>query len=235
MLLNIRHLYGIHIAALDSVIGEVRDFYFDDKKWVIRYMVADTGFWLPGRLVLISPHAFGQFDSEGRVLSIKLTKKKIEDSPSIESHRPVSRQYEALYFRHYGWSNYWIGGGLWGGGDYPMVGPQSTAGSEDELKHDHQDDVHLRSIRSITGYHIQTVDGVIGHVSGLLVDDKSWAIRELVVETSHWYSGKEVLISHTKIERISYDESKVFVSLTKEDIQRTAEHAVAEKGAGKSA
>ncbi|MGD1031800.1 MAG: PRC-barrel domain containing protein [Opitutaceae bacterium] len=234
MLLNIKHLYGVSIAALDFVVGEVKDFYFDDKKWVIRYMVADTGVWLPGRLVLISPHAFGPFDSEGRVLSIKLTKKKIEDSPSIESHRPVSRQYEVQYYRHYGWPSYWIGGGLWGGSGYPTVGPLLKAESEDERRDDHRDDKHLRSVRSITGYHIQAIDGTIGHVSGLLVDDKSWAIRELVVETSHWYSGKEVLISHGKIERISYEESKVFVSLTMEDIQRTAEHAIAESGEGKS-
>jgi hypothetical protein len=60
-----------------------------------------------------------------------------------------------------------------------------------------------------------------------MVDDRSWAIRELIVETGHWYSGKEILISPSKIERISYEESKVFVNLTKADIQRTAENEVA--------
>jgi hypothetical protein len=64
------------------------------------------------------------------------------------------------------------------------------------------------------------------------VDDRSWAIRELVVETGHWYSGKEILISPSKIERISYEDSKVFVNLTKADIQRTAENDIAKTGAG---
>src|ERR1035441_5859741 len=99
MLLNIKHLYGIKIAASDFIIGEVKDFYFDDKTWVIRFLVADTGFWLPGRLVLISPHAFGEFDNEGKLLNINLTRKQIEDGPPIESHRPVSRQYEIEYYR----------------------------------------------------------------------------------------------------------------------------------------
>jgi hypothetical protein len=60
-----------------------------------------------------------------------------------------------------------------------------------------------------------------------MVDDKSWAIRELVVETGHWYSGKEILISPSKIERISHEGSKVFVNLSNADIQRTAENEVA--------
>jgi hypothetical protein len=235
MLLNIKHLYGIKIAASDTLIGAIKDFYFDDKNWVIRYLVADTGFWLPGRLVLISPHAFGHFDNEGEILNVNLTGKQIENSPQIESHRPVSRQHEIEYFQYYGWPTYWDGNGLWGLGDYPVLHPLSKAELAHQSKFHHRDDKHLRSIRAITGYDIQTVEGSLGHVSGLLVDDKSWAIRELVVETSHWYSGKEILISHDKIERISYEESKVFVSLTIDDIQRTAEHDVAGAGAGKSA
>jgi len=64
-----------------------------------------------------------------------------------------------------------------------------------------------------------------------MVDDKSWAIRELVVESGHWYSGKEILISPSKIERISYEESKVFVNLTQTDIQHTMENDVVKAGA----
>ena len=64
-----------------------------------------------------------------------------------------------------------------------------------------------------------------------MVDDKSWAIRELIVETGHWYSGKEILISPSKVERISYEESTVFVSLTKADIQRTSENDLAKASA----
>jgi hypothetical protein len=59
------------------------------------------------------------------------------------------------------------------------------------------------------------------------VDDKTWKLGALVVETSHWYSGKEILILHAKIDRISYEHSKVFVNLTKADILRTAEHDLA--------
>ncbi len=50
--------YGHKLAALDGEIGSVKDFYFDDKTWTIRYLVADTEPWLPERLVLLYPHAF---------------------------------------------------------------------------------------------------------------------------------------------------------------------------------
>jgi len=233
MLRNLTNLYNYKLAASDGDIGRVKDFYFDDKTWVIRYLVADTGSWLAGRLVLLTPHVFGHFDEvDGKVMLVNLTRQQIENSPSIESHKPVSRQYEIEYYRYYGWPAYWNGGAMWGLGGYPVVLPPFRDELEAHQKYHHRDDKHLRSAHAVTGYHIQTVDGTIGHVSGLIVDDRSWAVRKLVVETGHWYSGKEIQITPDKIERISYEESKVFVNLTKEDIQKTSEDEVAEASAG---
>jgi sporulation protein YlmC with PRC-barrel domain len=228
MLRNLKTLYGYKLCASNGDIGQVKDFYFDDKTWVVRYLVADTGTWLTGRLVLISPHAFGRFEEvEGKVMLINLTRQQIENSPSIESHQPVSRQHEAEYYRHYGWPAYWDGGAMWGLGGYPVV----AAPSKEELAalplYHHRDDKHLQSARAIDGYEIQAVDGTIGQVSGLMVDDRSWAVRKLVVETGHWYSGKEIFIALHKIARINYNESKVFVNLFKEDIQQTSENETA--------
>jgi uncharacterized protein YrrD len=226
MLQNIKELYDDKLTASDGDIGHVEDFYFDDKTWAIRYLVANTGTWLSGRQVLLSPHAFGHWDRDRKSLLINLTRRQIENSPSIDSHRPVSRQYEEEYYRYYGWPTYWDGGGMWGAGEYPMALPPTKQEIEGH-QHHHREDKHLRSTHAVTGYHIQANDGTIGHVTGFMVDDKSWAIRELVVESGHWYSGKEILISSSKIERISYDESKVFVKLTKADIQRTVENDIA--------
>ena len=228
MLHNIKELYGNKLAARDGNIGHVKDFYFDDKTWVIRYLVADTGSWLTGRGVLISPHAFGSIDREEKTLHVKLHKKQIEDSPPIDSHKPVSRQYEIDYYNYYGWPAYWDGGAMWGLAGYPMArtSPMQEMVA-DQPRYHHRDDKHLQSTHAVTGYHIHAADGVIGHVSGFLIDEKSWAIRKLVVETGHWYAGKEILISPGKVERISYEESKVFVNLTKADIERTAKNDVA--------
>jgi hypothetical protein len=234
MLKNTKELYGSRLAALDGDIGHVKDFYFDDKAWVVRYLVADTGAWLTGRIVLVSPHAFGRFNQGGKVLQIKLSRAQIEKCPSIESHRPVSRQYEIDYYRYYGWPAYWNGGALWGTGGFPTAEPALKAEMEELSQPRHREDRHLRSTQEVTGYEIQAADGVIGRVCGLMVDDRSWMIHEFVVEAGHWYSGKEVLISISRIERISYEESKVFVSLTKADIKKTAAHELAGAHPGSS-
>jgi len=122
MLRSIRTLYRDKLGASDGEIGHVNDCYFDDQSWVIRYLVADTGSWLPGRQVLLSPHAFGSSLYEvGKDLLVNLTRKQIENSPSIDLHKPVSRQYEEEYYRYYGWPYYWQGDGLWGMGGFPIL------------------------------------------------------------------------------------------------------------------
>jgi uncharacterized protein YrrD len=231
MLYNTKELYGHKLTASDGDIGHIQDFYFDDNTWVIRYLVVDTGSWLSGRQVLLTPHAFGRLDTDGKTLAINLTRKQIENSPSIESHKPVSRQYEIEYYQYYGWPAYWNGGGMWGLGGYPVVMPPS----KDEVvaqQHHHRDDKHLYSAKAVMGYAIHATDGEIGTVSGFMADDKSWAISDLAVEAGHWYSGKEILIAAASIQGISYVDSNVFVKLSKADIQGTGENEVAEVGGG---
>jgi hypothetical protein len=234
MLQNIKDLYGIKLAATDGEIGKIKDFYFDDQRWAVRYLVADTGSWLTGRLVLISPHALGIFDREKKQLHVNLTRDQIEKSPSIGTHLPVSRQYERDYYTYYGWPTYWTGDLIWGTYGFPVVDSQPPGAPlhHSHIHHGdtHRDDPHLRSAQVIKGYDIQAADDSIGSVTSFLVDDKSWAVGELVVETGHWYASKEILISPSKIERISFAESKVFVNLTRADIQRTAENDVAKAG-----
>jgi hypothetical protein len=229
---NTSELGGTKLAALDGDIGHIRDFYFDDNIWVIRYAVADTGAWLPGRLVLLSPHAFGKLDQREKTLHINLRKRQIEESPPIESHKPVSRQYEVEYYRHYGWPAYWAGDAMWGMGGYPVLVPPAEGEIEAQRIYYHRDDKHLQSTQDVIGYPIQAVDGVLGHVRSFMVDDRSWAIREMIVEAGHWYSGKEIRIPVSQIERISYLDSKVIVTLTMAEIEKTVEHELVKAGVG---
>lgn len=227
MLRSIRQLYGKRLGASDGDIGHVKDFYFSDQQWVVRYVIADTGSWLSGRLVLISPHAFGDIYQDGDRLRVNLTRQQIENSPAIESHKPVSQQYEEEYYQYYGWPSYWDGGGMWGSSGFPVAPPehlmQSEHGNRDSRSHN-DDDPHLRRTQALNGYHIQTSEETIGHVSDFVMDDKTWAIRHLLVETGHWYSGKEIVISPENIDRISYEESKVFVNVTQQAILEAKEY-----------
>jgi sporulation protein YlmC with PRC-barrel domain len=227
MLRSIKQLYGEKLGTSDGDIGHVKDFYFDDQKWGVRYVVVNTGPWLAGRQVLISPHAFGNFYSYGNRLLVELTRKQIENSPPIESHKPVSRQYEEAYNRFYGWPAYWDGLELWGGVGYPVLPsplcrPSMAEGECGEASNG--DDPHLRSTKSLAGYEIHTTSGSIGHVIDFMIDDKTWEVRHLIVETGHWYYGKEIVISPCDIERISYEKSAVFVNVTKKAVQEAAEY-----------
>ena len=171
---SIKQLYGSKLRASDGEIGHVKDFYFDDQKWGVRYVVVDTGSWLPGRLVLISPHAFGNFDESGHCLFVGLTRKQIENSPPIETHKPVSRQYEEEYYRYYGYPSYWNGVEMWGGAGFPVVPPPSLMPGGEERRFGSLDceEAHLRSTKELAAYHIQTSDGEIGHVTDFIMDDK---------------------------------------------------------------
>jgi hypothetical protein len=218
-------LLHFQLTALDGDIGHVSDFYFDDQNWVIRYLVVNTGSWLTGRQVLLSPHAFGALGLAEKKLYVKLYKKQIEYSPTIEMHKPVSRQYEADYYRYYGWPTYWAGSSIWGLTGTPFIPFTTGDNLEKQALYHHREDKHLQSINSIIGYQLHTNDGPIGRVKGFRVDDRTWMIRDIVVNTGHWYAGKEILISPTKVLRIRYDEAQLHVSLTRSEIEDTGNHA----------
>jgi hypothetical protein len=219
---DLKGIYGKKLAALDGHIGHVMDFYFDDEAWAIRYVVVDTGFWLTGRLVLLSPRAFEKLDQSEETLQVKLRKQQIEDSPSIATHETVSQQFEEQYYRSYGWPVYWQGGQMWGMSGDPLVLTPQPQDIAVRRALEPRSDRHLQSTKKMDGYHVQAVDGDVGHITGIHVNVRSWAIHEFVVETGHWYSGRKILIAPSKIARISHLEKKVFVELTKEDIQRPA-------------
>ncbi len=221
MLIKAKTLTGYKLNSFDGEIGKVKEFYFDDQHWAIRYLVADTGNWLTGRQVLVSPYALVAVMKEEQRIAIDLTKKQIEDSPSLNNDRPVSRQFEEAYYGHYGWPMYWGGPYMWG--SYPYI-----VRDREKRKEPNQGgktwDPHLRSTHDVSGHHIQAADGEIGHVEDFIIDDETWAIRYLIIDTRNWWPGKKVLISTRWIERVSWSELKVFVNVSSETIKQSPEY-----------
>ncbi|MDQ2667807.1 MAG: PRC-barrel domain-containing protein [Gemmatimonadota bacterium] len=221
MLIKAQTLKGYTLHSRDGEIGKVKEFYFDDRYWTVRYLVADTGNWLTGREVLISPYALAAVKNDEQYINVDLTRKQIEDSPSPDTDKPVSRQFEENYYGYYGWPMYWGGAYMWGA--YPYIARDrelwKAASQDDETW-----DSRLRSTHDVSGHNIQATDGEIGHVDDFIIDDETWAIRYLVIDTKNWWPGRKVLVAPLWIKRVSWAESKVFVNLSREAIKQSPEY-----------
>jgi len=227
------------IGATDGVIGKVQDFYFDDEAWVIRYLVVESDAWLSHRKVLISPFAIGQPDWAEKIFPVSITQTQVRNSPDIDTDKPVSRQHEMGYLGYYGYPNYWGGGGLWGASFYPDIlqAGLGNNGSNAEHRSDRSrktgtgtrslaargqhDNPHLQSANAVMRYYVHATDGDIGHVDGLLVEEKTWAVRYIIVNTSNWWLGHKVLIAPEWINDVFWAESMLKVDLTRDAVKES--------------
>lgn len=232
MLRHAKELEHYELRARDGKIGHVDDFFFDDRTWTVRYLVVDTGTWLDSRKVLISPTAVSRAEWDRKCLPVNLTQEQVRHSPSIDTEAPVSREHEAALIQYYNWPAYW------GATGFPEMGfvlpvapimPPDAARDARQLQQREaaeagrvsrggtavHEDRHLRSVRAVTGHGIEATDGAIGHVDDFLIDDRSWEIRYLVVDTRNWWPGKKVIVAPQWIHEVGWDEAKVHVDLTR--------------------
>ena len=103
---TIKSLIGFKMAATDGEIGEVKELYFDDESWVIRYLIVETGNWLFNKKVLIAPQALLAPDWANKNFPVNLTKEQIKSSPDIDTDQPVSHRQEIEMYGHYAWERY---------------------------------------------------------------------------------------------------------------------------------
>lgn len=227
MLRNVQRLIGNRIQATDGELGTVAEFYFDDETWTIRYMVVDTGHWLSGRKVLISPAALGIPDWESKTFPVRLTQEQIRNSPDIDTKQPVSRQHEMELSQYYRWPIYWESGFYPGAvfGMLPLcpLGDTPTVINDEASTQKRPGDPHLRSTASVTGYYIHATDGEIGHVADYIVDDETWTLRFVLVDTRNWLPGKTVLLSPRSITRVEWANSMVYVNLSRDSVKQSPE------------
>jgi hypothetical protein len=239
MLFVISGLVGVPVDATDGRVGSVKDFLFDDESWQVRWMVVDTGAWLPGRKVLIHPSAIAPLDytpSRGSVLPmmnwggdvvlyVGLTRQQIEASPDVGEDEPVSKQTLSHLYDYYGWDPYW-GGSYFGANAIatglsppPLAGGSAAREVAGAQTHPGEGDPHLRSVVAVNGYHIHAIDGDIGHVENFLADDVHWDIRYLVIATSNWWPGKHVQLAPYAVEEIDWLERHIRVNVSRDQVK----------------
>jgi len=220
MIRSIQQMRGTAIEATDGPIGDLHDVYFDDSDWTVRYYVVDTGKWLPGRKVLIPPHAIRQTTPDHAGLPVDLTTEQVRNSPPMDTEQPISRQAELVLYRHYGWTPYWI--------PLAPATPVAIAGDaaerEEEATSGYYGNPNLRSAKEVIGYHVAATDGEIGHIEDFLLDDESAKIRYAVVDTRNWLPGKTVLIAPQWIREIKWSEAKAFVNVGREAVRNSPEY-----------
>ena len=221
------------IGAVDGDIGSIHDLFFDDLDWTVRHLVADTGRWLPGRKVLISPMAIAGTDPGTRVRT-RLTIAQVKDAPDVDTDAPVSRQHEIQLAAHYGFPEYWQGPFRWGASPFPFYGdvvpvgmdvaaaepPSSAAREEIVARVAQEGDPHLHSARSVAGLGLRATDGDLGHVEDFLVDDGAWVIRYLIVDPRNWWPGSHVLLATDWVSAVSWDDRRVEVDVTREGVRQ---------------
>lgn len=231
MLRSAKDIVGYGIEALDGGIGKVNDLYFDDSHWNVRYVIANTHNWLPGRKVLLSPAAVRMADGTTKTVHVTLKKQQIETCPPIAADEPVSRRQEAEVIKHFGWQGYWPGGAFPRGGTSGAEDISTMAAGQAHAKgvaleeREANGNPHLRSLQEVMGYHIQATDDEFGHLMDMVLDDETWEIRYLVVDTRNWFpGGKKVLISPAWITDVDWVLARIEVSLPKERIKNSPKY-----------
>jgi sporulation protein YlmC with PRC-barrel domain len=224
MLRSLKDLGKYSVSATDGDLGHVGDFLVDDEQWAVRYLVVETGGFLDRRRVLISPISFGRADWSTHRFHLTLTLDQIRSSPDLDTDKPVSRQHEREYLSYYGYPPYWSQSALWGMGLYPgLLAGSRPYDAPATIPAEPTGDAHLRSADELYGYHIHGSDGDIGHVDDFILDDESWAVRFLVIETSAWWFGKKVLVAPRWADRVSWGDRSIHLDISRAAVQNSPE------------
>lgn len=216
---------GYTVRANDGDVGTVERYYFDDVTWSLRYLAVKTN-GAPARHLLLSVVALEKPVWTKRVFPVNLSMKQVRRSPLIDIDGPISRQYETELHEHYAWPTYW-GIGYYTIPEFDMMMNLTAA---DKLQSERLSaevrklDPHLRSIRELVDCRVQATDGHIGHVEDALVDDETWSLRYLIVNTRDWLPGRRVLISPQWVTKLDWTGKEVFADLTREAVMNSPKY-----------
>lgn len=204
---NLKSLIGFTLTATDGDIGKIKDFYFDDESWSVRYIIVDTGNWLTGRVILLSPEALYLPDRKKNTVSTNLSLDQIEKSPNVNTEKPVSRQQEINLYTYYSWNAYWASSGVVRYNHMGLPVIEDELNKKDENK-------HLRSTNQVIDYNVKANDGDIGDVEDFIVEETNWKIEFIIIDTGKWFTGKKVLLSPDKIKAINWNTGNLVIDST---------------------
>lgn len=219
MLVNAHDITGFKIAAQDGAFGRVGDLLFDNVTWTIRYFLVYTSRLRPDHKLLLSPVEVGIPDWKKNTLPVSLTKEQVRKSPALEQQEEVTTDYERRVVRHYQWPMYWewMGGGMGGGISgltyTPSVPPEKAPPPFKEKQ-------VLHSTEELRGFRVQATDGPIGHIEDIRLDTNRWMVSHMIGHTQ-WRGGNKVLVPPRWAEWVDWEKHRVYMNLSREEIQQS--------------
>jgi len=212
MLRTLSKLIRFSVHATDIDIGSVKDFYFDDQSWKVRYILIGFGDWLHEKDLLISTVAVGRTGLEA--IDTPLSSEQLKNCPSIEIEKGITRKFEELLHEYFSWPFYW---------EEKFI-PGSSICSEVSVGGQCGKKVYLWSFIEVKGYSLNTSDGEAGYIQECIVDDDGWKVRFFVINLRSIFSAKRVLIPPSCIKRISRSVSAFESCISKDKLERAPEY-----------
>jgi sporulation protein YlmC with PRC-barrel domain len=248
MLRSLESIRGHSISATDGEVGSVSDFVLDGGTWKVRYLVVNTGSWLSERLVLLPPDVTIASDWNRNRVDVALTREQVKNSPGIEGHETASQKAEAESSGHHGWSHVFSvrGGAAPAARPVPPFGampsrvlesevpsagrtsledvPRTDSGTlPDEKATDKRDEPRdedaLYSYRELTKYEASAEDGVVGKVVDVVVDDRAWDARYLVIVTGGWLRGRTVVVAPQWVRFVNWRGKDIRLDVTRGEVE----------------
>lgn len=221
---SLKEIAGYAIESKDGIQGKVKDFLFDEETWTIRYLEADLGNLFSERKVLIPKVFLKVPDWTNQRFPVELSKSDVEKCPELGENLPISRKYEQELSKYYATNAYWPQTHIHSIGAPGITHPPRPVRTLSKRIDEKKLDTHLRSFLEIKGYHINAIDGKIGHIDDIIIDDTDWKIVYAVVDTSNWLPwSKKVLIGTNWMDEISYVNNEIKINLHIDSIKSAPE------------
>jgi uncharacterized protein YrrD len=218
MLYLLADLEKYTVNAADGYVGKVKDFYFDDRTWKLRFVVAETGIWLKNRKVLLPASAVKSVSTEDRHLNLDMSMYDVKNGPGIENELSLSPQTEIDYLSYYGYSFY-RGVSDAHGFDKDAEAKRAEMFACVDLVRRTYGDRHLRSCTEMINYDIEASDNQVGYLQSMVFDEADWAITHLLVNTSNWWLGQQVLMEPHLIKDISWGDARLYLNMQRQAVQ----------------
>lgn len=222
---SLKRLTSFDVQEKDGTKGKVKDFLFDEKEWVVRYLEVDLGSLIGEKKVLVPRSLLQTPDWENKLFPVDLTMEQIETCPKPEEKLSISKKYEEELHKHYKTDSLWSYGYITPTRPVSLEYPPRPIETPTEIVSEKEVGTRLRSFNAVEGYHVQATDGKLGIVSDLIVDDTDWQIVYGVVDTSNWKPwSKKVLVPVNNMDEISYIGTEVKINLSAEIIEDAPEY-----------